>query len=150
MACRPGVKMLADPKPCACCGEVLPRSAFGSLNNAKAPRAVKSYCRPCINAKARARNNQTPAAADLNRRRCKLKKFGLTLEDFDRLAQAGCALCEAAEAGGKGRFHVDHDHATGAFRGLLCHSCNTGLGHFKDQSAVLEKAARYVRQGGLR
>ena len=41
--------------------------------------------------------------------------------------------------------HVDHNHATGEFRGFLCHSCNVGLGCFKDNDALLEKALRYIR-----
>ena len=50
-----------------------------------------------------------------------------------------CAICKTAPA-----VHVDHDHATGAVRALLCFNCNGGLGQFKDDPAVLRAAAEYV------
>ena len=44
-------------------------------------------------------------------------------------------------------FHIDHNHITGKFRGLLCHHCNTGLGHFKDDIRLLVKAQEYLQNG---
>jgi hypothetical protein len=58
------------------------------------------------------------------------------------LAEQGglCAICKAAPA-----VHVDHDHATGAVRALLCFNCNGGLGQFKDDPMALHAAAYYVQ-----
>ena len=71
------------------------------------------------------------------------RKYGMTSEDFATLIakQGGrCAICgqvpEVARANPRtGRrwanFHVDHDHVTGAIRGLLCIRCNSTLGHIE-------------------
>jgi len=60
-------------------------------------------------------------------------------------AQEGaCAICKVTAPGGQGTFHVDHDHKTGAIRGLLCHHCNTALGKFKDSPILLETAIAYL------
>lgn len=73
-------------------------------------------------------------------------EYGLTRSEFDSLLvlQGGCAICGAKEAGGKGSFHVDHDHITDNVRGLLCHRCNTGLGSLKDSLEILAKALVYI------
>ena len=44
--------------------------------------------------------------------------------------------------------HVDHDHITGKIRGLLCSSCNKGLGFFKDSVKSLELAIQYIKKFG--
>ena len=78
-----------------------------------------------------------------------LRAYGLAPQDYASmlLSQRGaCAICGTHEPGGsKGkRFAVDHCHATGKVRGLLCSPCNTGLGQLKDDPAVLRKAIAYL------
>lgn len=50
-----------------------------------------------------------------------------------------CGICGAAAD-----LHLDHDHASGEFRGWLCPACNTGLGSFGDDPSRLESAIRYL------
>jgi hypothetical protein len=81
---------------------------------------------------------------DLNRLR--VRAYGLTPEQFEamRVAQGGrCAVCAEVP---KGSFHVDHDHVTGVARGLLCGTCNRGLGMFHDSPTLLTKAAWYLER----
>lgn len=60
------------------------------------------------------------------------------------VAQSGkCAICKV-EFGFD--FHVDHDHATGRVRGLLCRDCNLGLGHFHDNLTAMRQACRYLHE----
>jgi hypothetical protein len=76
-----------------------------------------------------------------------LKKYGLTIDEYYEMEQAQdyrCAICHTNEPGGRGRWHVDHDHDTGKVRGLLCIHCNLGLGHFKDSPTFLDAAIRYL------
>jgi hypothetical protein len=78
------------------------------------------------------------------------RKFGITVEDYDRMAaeqNGGCAICGTTEPGGRGVFHVDHCHDSGKVRGLLCTGCNTGLGQFKDDPTRLLAAVEYLAAG---
>ena len=75
----------------------------------------------------------------------RIKKYGLTLDQFNDMRRSQgdkCAICASAVE----KFHIDHCHATGVVRGLLCESCNMGIGKFYDNPEWLESAARYVRE----
>lgn len=54
-----------------------------------------------------------------------------------------CAICRREPEQGR-RLAVDHDHATGEVRGLLCKACNTALGMFRDDVASLARAIGYL------
>ncbi len=87
-----------------------------------------------------------------------VKEYGLTVDTYLALydSQSGkCAICGVFGmpkghrlANGLGNKNsvlcIDHDHATGAVRGLLCHKCNVSIGHFNDDPAALRKAAGYL------
>lgn len=76
-------------------------------------------------------------------------KYGLTAEEWDMLydVQLGrCAICLIPLAETKP--HVDHDHATGRVRGILCKLCNPGIGFFQDDPALLMRAAQYLSTEG--
>lgn len=81
------------------------------------------------------------------RNRNLMANYGLTLADYDRMAEDqgnGCAICGGPPTGNTGRFHVDHCHKTGNIRSLLCGKCNTGLGSFDDSPEKLRLAIAYL------
>lgn len=72
-------------------------------------------------------------------------EYGITIEEFDRMVSVqngACAICGDVPE----RLRVDHDHSTGKIRGLLCHSCNIALGHFKDSGDILLAAVKYLQK----
>lgn len=80
-------------------------------------------------------------------------KFGISFAEFHELLKAqggGCGICGTKagmkRAGRRLRLCVDHDHKTNRLRGILCNSCNNGLGRFKDDPALLVKAAQYLQR----
>lgn len=84
------------------------------------------------------------------------QKYRMTLEQWEALleSQGGrCAICGISKEALVGQFEVDHDHSCcpGLYtcgecvRGLICKSCNMGLGKFKDDQNLLESALRYLR-----
>lgn len=78
------------------------------------------------------------------------RKYGITMKEFllFRKAQNNrCAICRKLF---RQTPHVDHDHKTGLFRGLLCFHCNVGIGMLKDSYALLESASKYIREAGRR
>jgi hypothetical protein len=75
--------------------------------------------------------------------------YGLEPEQFEQMKKDQdnkCKICGTSEPRGRGNWHVDHDHETGAVRSLLCTDCNTGLGKFLDSPALLIAAAQYLQQ----
>jgi|HigsolmetaAR201D_1030396.scaffolds.fasta_scaffold07156_2 Recombination endonuclease VII. len=82
--------------------------------------------------------------------RFRLKQYGLTVEDYERMvAEQGnaCAICRSFEIGRKGRtWLVDHDHQTGKVRGLLCHPCNAAIGFARDSTELLGRMIEYLER----
>lgn len=75
-------------------------------------------------------------------------RYGITDDDYLRMvaSQGGvCVICKQPETGGRTkRLSVDHCHASKKVRGLLCGSCNRGLGSFRDDPSRLRAAAAYI------
>ena len=73
------------------------------------------------------------------------RKYSLSVQAFEQLLadQNGCcAICGEVLV----QPNVDHDHATGVIRGILCSPCNKALGLFGDSPARLQAAAAYLGQ----
>jgi hypothetical protein len=85
------------------------------------------------------------------KREAKLRrKYGIGSAEFDQLLSeqnGGCAICHAEVADSRAhQLHVDHCHTTGRVRGILCGPCNRGIGMFRDDPALLIKAAEYLTE----
>ncbi|MBH5129508.1 MULTISPECIES: endonuclease VII domain-containing protein [unclassified Streptomyces] len=88
--------------------------------------------------------------AEKERQRWLRVNYGLALEDFEALLVGqdfACAICSATFDPGVRDLTpcVDHSHSDGSIRGLLCHACNLGLGHFKDSPERLHAALEYLK-----
>lgn len=116
-------------KVCTSCGKIKPLKDYHKMQSGLLGR--KASCKICVRHKAQQ------------------SRYGITEQQYNELLKSqnnSCALCSTQEPGGKGCFHIDHDHQTGEVRGLLCHQCNTGLGLFKDNPDTLQKAIHYLNR----
>lgn len=126
-------------RPCrGVCGKRLPPSAFNK--NKARPDGLSSQCRKCWSA--------------YQRDRLLMRKFGISAKTFDKMLAnqgGGCLICGSTLGLLRHRKRlnlcVDHCHHTGAVRGILCNSCNLGLGAFGDDPALLRAAANYLENG---
>lgn len=128
-------------KQCSTCKQKKSLDAFSRFKHGTHGR--QANCKVCANAKRRewgSANRQRLRAYDiawcaahaerkgvLRRRSHLMVTYGITLEDYDRMlaAQGGaCKACGSTSPGRRKHFDVDHDHATGEIRGLLCSPCN--------------------------
>jgi hypothetical protein len=131
------VRVAPDPggQPCAWCEKPCPPAQLG--------HPPRKFCtRDC----AYSENRTLRAPARMRKR--VLSAYGLTIEAYEAMAiEQGhqCAICRSYEPYTRtGVWHVDHCHATGAVRALLCSPCNVGLGSLKDDPARLRAAADYL------
>lgn len=100
--------------------------------------------RAAYQAEYRNRPERKRAMRDAHYRRT----YGISADEVDAMLEAqhgGCAIC-GAKPERLASMHVDHDHEHGHLRGLLCVSCNQGLGLFRDDAALLLRALVYLRQ----
>lgn len=142
---------------CRSCGASIYRTkreqAGHLVRPADVPEAHK-FCRTCGTVKPLSEWSLNKSASDGYQTRCKecaraagrrehlSKAYGLTTEDVAELIaqQNGiCVICLRSPA-----VHVDHDHATGEVRGMLCFPCNAALGQLDDDLDRLRRAADYL------
>ena len=71
--------------------------------------------------------------------------LGCTPEKYQQLWEEQHGKCKICGKEQKKRLSVDHIHGTTIIRGLLCHTCNTGLGCLGDDVEGLERALRYLQ-----
>jgi len=121
-------------KQCVQCKQVLPLAQFSKYSNHK-QNDYYSRCKECV------------SHAFL------MYRYGITVREFMQLGELqkwSCAICENSLNMKPGKVMrsksvgVDHCHATGVVRGLLCSACNNGLGLFRDSVENLAKAIEYL------
>ena len=113
-------------KFCRGCRTIKPHSAWS--RNSHASDGLQTRCKECKRASGRRDHLR--------------KSYGLTESEVVEIltSQDGlCAICQSAPA-----IHIDHDHRTGAVRGMLCFRCNAALGQLGDSPDVLVRATRYL------
>jgi hypothetical protein len=151
-----------NSKKCSRCKRTLPLGNF--CKNKSTPTGLSWNCREC-----KADYSDQPGAKQSRRdywikhravaaERCRdynlRHNYGTNLVEVASMfnKQSGlCAICGAtlvlpgpSTKKKPTTAHVDHDHRTGNIRGLLCHYCNLGLGHFKDSAEIMRAAILYV------
>jgi len=74
-------------------------------------------------------------------------RLGITGEQRYKIIEAHgnkCDVCQCELLESK-LACVDHDHATGVIRGILCHNCNRALGLLKDNEVIIQRLVEYLR-----
>lgn len=109
----------------------------------KTRRKPGKYCSPACRAADWYKHDHNK---DRQRDTILRRLYGITLLQYQQMEKeqgGGCAIC-----GGKGkrRLAVDHCHATGKPRALLCDNCNTALGSLRDDPLLLRKAIEYLER----
>ena len=132
-------------KRCKDCRQVKPRSEFykhPTNADRKSPQ-----CKACDKIRLTEWRKNNPQRNLYSHRKSELKqKYGLTHAQVAILKEAQngvCAICRRVARMPWG-LCVDHDHATGRVRGLLCRPCNSALGLLQDSPEVIREALQYL------
>ena len=128
---------------------VVDRRAAARENYANNKPSRREYYRAwAMNNKDKIKVYHAKASKETKRRYRIKSAYGISLERYEEilLSQSGaCAICGTQPQEGA-RLVVDHDHTTGAIRGLLCRKCNLGIGHLGDNLESLMKAVEYLKK----
>lgn len=97
--------------------------------------------------KSNAKVDRFEAALSSSRRAAKAGGYepcNASLEEIKVAFTGRCVVCGVLELECGSKFHMDHNHENGEFRGWLCGSCNKGLGFFKDSEELLINALHHL------
>lgn len=126
-----------DTRKCSRCKILKPLEGFPK--NLGKPKGLNYRCKSCCVLTAtehRLKKFGTHRNANL------IYKYGITADDYDKMYEEQKGLCWICQKNKD--LVVDHCHATGNIRGLLCQNCNTGLGMFEDNKEFLSRAVGYL------
>ena len=155
---------MSHSKVCNACGIEKDLSLYHYKRKSK---RHESICKVCTNERSRMYRQKNKDAIAKQRKQYRednkeahmhskwvssLKnQYGITEAEYiDILARQNglCAICGTSESDSPKRFAVDHNHDTGEVRGVLCSSCNLGLGNLGDSPDRLLSAFRYLVERG--
>lgn len=133
-------------KICTECGSEKPKHEFYKTRGRNG--GLRSGCKEC-DSKRQMRYHDTSAGQNVAKNANLKWKYGITLKDYNTMLKdqgSRCAICGTEVPGGQGNFHVDHIKRTNPIivRGLLCNTCNPGLGCFKHDIKILARAILYL------
>ena len=128
----------ADEKYCNDCNTVKATADFPKNRNGA--KGFGSYCKPCHNARGAA----TLARVGGSRHYRLVSRYGITAAEADAMVESQGGLCAVCRE--RPPVHVDHDHTFGNVRGILCFTCNGGLGQFRDRADILHNAIDYLER----
>jgi hypothetical protein len=131
---------------CCKCDSV--KSVNDFCKNKTTYNGLSTYCKPCGRLLCRA-SGSTPNVKRARKAWALKKKFGISISEYEEMIikqENRCAICGKTEKENKTKLSVDHNHITGRVRGLLCVSCNNGLGRFFDNTEYLSKAITYLNK----
>jgi len=118
----------------------------------RAHRTPEERAKKAVQVKAAIARRQSRTGITYLRRTHLKNLYGIDEDTYQRMREEQgdlCAICHRPEtrtrSGRLQELQVDHDHASGQTRRLLCNMCNVGLGYFRDDPGLLVTAAEYVR-----
>lgn len=120
--------------------------ARAKVRNAKYRARRADYKKSTIGKAAEKRYRQSQQCIDRLKRNRLKTRYDLTPEGVMGILNNQsnqCAICSVV----LNSYHIDHCHNTNKVRGILCSSCNMGLGLFKDDTRVLQSAIKYLKAG---
>lgn len=130
---------------CRDCDQRKPMTEFYHASGGRYRRRI---CHACTDERFKKRRAANPQRYSRMIRDQAIKlKYGLSREEFEALLidqNYRCMVCETKLT--LATTHVDHDHQTNRVRGLLCFNCNVAIGHLRDDSRLLDRAAAYIRR----
>lgn len=131
------VRNVPKEKICQKCKLMLPADKFYS--DLKLVCGLSGRCKVCISDDGKEFRAKNPEITrERNRKHKVYRRYGLTQEQFEALAQF-CEVC-----GKTADLCIDHDHDTGKVRGRLCRKCNSVIGLADDKIDVLMAAIEYL------
>jgi hypothetical protein len=128
------------------------REAHKEQNKEQKKTRAKAYYKANLERIKEKKNAYRKRNKDKTRNDQLLRDFGIPLTSYNGMLDLqghACAICHDVleDATGRGKtLHVDHCHETGQVRELLCSTCNTSLGGFKDREDLLAAAIVYLQK----